>query len=52
MEGPSQKGHLTVSLIKSSIRIGAAVCLAGELFLSAGILFVIAELFGIAEEFA
>ena len=44
------KGHFYVSLIKSCLRIVAAVYLInGDLFL-AGILFIVAESLGIVEE--
>ena len=44
------KGHFYVSLVKSCLRIVAAVYLInGDLFL-AGILFIVAESLGIVEE--
>lgn len=46
---PSQ-AHFYISLAKSGIRIGAGVLLFKELFALAGIMFVLAEVLGIAEE--
>lgn len=46
---PSQ-AHFYISIVKSIIRIGAGGLLFKELFALAGILFVLAELLGIAEE--
>ena len=42
--------HFTISLIKSAIRIGAGIDLALGSIWYAGILLVIAEVLGIAEE--
>jgi hypothetical protein len=46
---PSQ-AHFYISIVKSTVRIGAGIMLFKELFALAGILFVLAELLGIAEE--
>jgi hypothetical protein len=43
-------GHFYVSMIKSGLRILAAVCLMGNRFVSAGVLFFLAEILGIVEE--
>ena len=42
--------HFRISLIKSFLRIGAALLLTQEQFGWAGIAFLVAELFGIIEE--
>jgi hypothetical protein len=42
--------HFYLSLVKSFIRLGAAICLTQLEFGWSGILFFIAELIGIAEE--
>jgi len=44
------KSHFYLSLLKSFIRLGAAVCLTQSEFGWAGILFFVAELVGILEE--
>jgi hypothetical protein len=44
------RAHFYISLVKSGFRIGAGVLLFKELFALAGIVFVVAELLGIAEE--
>ena len=44
------KGHFWVSMVKSVIRIMAAAFLINGLLTLAGILFIIAEVLGIAEE--
>lgn len=46
---PSQ-AHFYISIVKSAVRIGAGIVLFKEMFAMAGILFVFAELLGIAEE--
>ena len=43
--------HFRLCLIKSFIRIIAALCLTQSQFGWSGILFLVAELIGIAEEF-
>jgi hypothetical protein len=46
-------GHFRVSLIKSSVRIVAGLCLClvdNTLANTAGVLFIIAEILGIVEE--
>lgn len=46
----TSKGHFIVSLVKSTIRIGAGGCLImGNLFF-AGFLLIFAEILGIVEE--
>lgn len=45
-----QINHNTVSYLKSLIRIAAASVLCGGHFVAAGVLLVIAEVLGIAEE--
>ena len=42
--------HLNVSLIKSIVRIGAALALFEGNFHTAGLMFITAEFLGIAEE--
>lgn len=44
------KRHFYISLIKSGVRIAAGVALITGSFVKAGILFVVAELLGVAEE--
>ena len=47
---PDPKLHLYISLVKSGLRLGAGTALIyGELF-GAGLLIILAELLGIAEE--
>lgn len=46
----TSKWHFRISLIKSGIRMGAAFRLIQGDLLGAGILFIIAEALGIAEE--
>lgn len=43
--------HFRLSIIKSFTRIAAALYLTQSQFMWAGILFLVAELIGIAEEF-
>jgi hypothetical protein len=57
MEHPNPKKHLQISLIKSIVRIVAGLALAGGGWLEmnpyiqgAGLLLVLAEVLGIAEE--
>lgn len=50
MEHPNARRHLMWSLAKSSIRILAGGILIGGYFVIAGILIIIAEMLGIAEE--
>jgi hypothetical protein len=47
---PDPKKHLYISLVKSSIRILAGSVLFVDLIHLAGILIIVAELLGIAEE--
>lgn len=42
--------HKSASLVKSGFRIGAGVSVLLGSFASAGLLFIIAEIFGIIEE--
>lgn len=44
------RGHFYVSLVKSFLRIMAALGLVYSSFVAAGILFIIAEVLGIVEE--
>lgn len=50
MEHPDPKSHLKWSLAKSSLRILAGAVLIGEYIILAGLLLIIAEILGIAEE--
>lgn len=50
MEHPDPKNHLKWSLAKSSLRIVAGAVLIGEYVVLAGLLLIIAEMLGIAEE--
>jgi len=47
---PDPKKHQQISFVKSGLRIIAAFCLANSTFAAAGLLFILAELLGIAEE--
>ena len=42
--------HFTVSIIKSFVRVIAGVALASSLFVTTGILLIIAEILGVVEE--
>lgn len=44
------KGHFYVSIVKSVLRIAAGGTLITGAFVTAGILFIVAELLGILEE--
>lgn len=46
----TSKGHFYVSLAKSAIRIIAGVALIGGSLVTAGVLFIIAEVLGVIEE--
>ena len=46
----NSRGHFYISLIKSGFRIIAGVALIYGRFITAGFLFILAELLGIAEE--
>lgn len=46
----TSRGHFYISLVKSGFRIVAGVSLITGMFVTAGVLFVLAELLGIAEE--
>lgn len=50
MEHPNARRHLMWSLAKSGIRILAGGVLVGGYFVIAGLLLIIAEMLGIAEE--
>lgn len=50
MEQPDAKLHFQVSLAKSALRIVAGLTLCGGAFVAAGVLLIIAELLGVAEE--
>ena len=43
-------GHFLVSVVKSAFRIAAGISLAVGNFVTAGVMFVIAEILGIVEE--
>lgn len=44
------KGHFYVSLVKSGLRIGAGIALVRGQLITAGVLFIVAEILGIVEE--
>ncbi len=46
----TSKGHFYVSLAKSGMRIGAGIALVRGQLVTAGALFIIAEMLGILEE--
>jgi len=46
----TSRGHFYVSLVKSGFRIIAGISLIFGLFITAGILFILAELLGVVEE--
>ena len=46
----TSKGHFYVSLVKSTIRIGAGIALVMGLLVIAGGLFIVAEFLGMLEE--
>lgn len=46
----TSKGHFYVSLVKSGLRIGAGIALVRGASVTAGALFIIAEVLGIVEE--
>lgn len=46
----TSKGHFYVSLVKSGLRIGAGVALLRGQLITAGALFIAAEVLGIVEE--
>lgn len=50
MKGIEMEGHFKVSLVKSAIRVAAAVALISNLVVVAGVLLIVAELFGVVEE--
>lgn len=43
-------GHFYVSLVKSGLRIGAGIALLRGALVTAGVLFIAAEILGIVEE--
>lgn len=47
---PDARKHQLISFAKSAIRILAGGFLCASMFISAGVLFIIAEALGIAEE--
>lgn len=49
-DNPSPVGHRVVSFAKSGLRILAGIFLCASMFMSAGVLFILAELLGILEE--
>lgn len=46
----TSKGHFYVSLVKSGFRIGAGIALIRGQLITAGALFILAEVLGIVEE--
>jgi hypothetical protein len=42
--------HLNVSIVKSLVRIAAAVALIDVSFVTAGVLLIVAEILGVVEE--
>ena len=46
----TSKGHFYVSLVKSGLRIGAGIALIRGALVTAGALFIAAEILGIVEE--
>lgn len=42
--------HFRISIIKSGIRFGAGYCLISDNLIGAGVLLIIAEVLGVAEE--
>jgi len=50
MKQPNPKYHFTISIIKSTIRIGAGLALLSGFLPLAGLMLIVAELLGIAEE--
>ena len=47
---PDPKWHRNISFVKSLLRIIAGIALITSNFISAGILFILAEILGIVEE--
>ncbi len=50
MKHPDPKLHLQISIAKSGLRILAGIALASSMFVTSGVLFVLAEVLGIVEE--
>lgn len=50
MKHPNPTRHLYVSLVKSVLRVAAGSALCFGLFVSSGVLFILAEACGIIEE--
>ena len=46
----TSRGHFYVSLVKSGLRIGAGIALLRGQLITAGALFIAAEILGIVEE--
>jgi hypothetical protein len=46
----TSKGHFYVSIVKSGFRIGAGIALVRGQLITAGALFILAEILGIVEE--
>lgn len=46
----TSKGHFYVSIVKSGFRIGAGIALVRGELITAGALFILAEILGIVEE--
>ena len=47
---PDPKKHKYISFVKSGLRIGAGIALLRGQLVTAGVLFIVAEILGIAEE--
>lgn len=50
MQQPDPKLHQLISFAKSGLRILAGVFLCANMLVSAGVLFILAEILGIVEE--
>jgi len=50
MKSPDPVMHFVISIIKSAIRIAAGIALIKGMLAPAGLLFILAEILGIAEE--
>ncbi len=47
---PDPKKHQYISFVKSGLRIGAGIALLRSALVTAGVLFIVAEILGIVEE--
>jgi hypothetical protein len=50
MQQPDPRKHQIISFAKSALRILAAIFLCANILISAGVLFILAEILGILEE--